>query len=626
MRNRSVKWQMGLVAALSVLGMLMLSVLQYYSMSSIDSLGNARALFNGIESGMLMLRRNEKDFLARKDAKYIEKFNDNHSAVQTQTNLLVDTLQENNLDSSIAERLTPILDDYQMKFLSMADLQQQIGLDSKAGLYGALRKAVHQAEDLLKAHKQDKLIKDMLMLRRREKDFMLRLDLKYLEKFEKDMVVLHQDLSESLISNAIREEVLAALKVYEADFKALVDANVKLGLTRTQGLLGEMRNTIHQSEVLLDELKTDTGQHINEAVIRLELISIAANTILILSIVGLIIYIVPGVTRPVGQLAKLMSDTSKNQDITIRADETGPQEIVSMARAFNRMMETFQKLVSEIGSSSQQLSVAAEEFEVVARTTNSAANMQQAETDQVATAMNEMSVTIQEVARHATSAANASETADEEAKSGHSVVEKNREGITALANEVKSTADVISDLSEESENIGTVLSVIRGIAEQTNLLALNAAIEAARAGEQGRGFAVVADEVRTLAQRSQESTHEIQTIVERLQQAAERAVSAMDKGKNRAHESVQRSELAAESLSAILKSVSVIKDMNLQIATAAEEQAAVSDEINRNIVNISDVTREATSNTGKTVKTGQSLTRMANQLGELVGQFKTANS
>ncbi|MCU7843763.1 MAG: methyl-accepting chemotaxis protein [Candidatus Thiodiazotropha sp. (ex Monitilora ramsayi)] len=622
MRRLSIKWQMGLVAALAVSGMLLLSVLQQYSMIYMESLGDSRVLVSDIESGMLTLRRNEKDFLARKQPKYVDQFKTNYERTLEHTTSLSSAIEKTGLDHTTAENLKTILAAYRKKFLALVELQKQIGLDHKSGLYGALRKAVHQAEELMNAQNQDKLSKEMLMLRRREKDFMLRMDLKYLKKFDNDMVVLQQSLTESTINADVKQKIVNAMNIYERDFKALVDANVKLGLSSKEGLLGEMRKTIHQSEKILSQLQTGTHQHIDSETDRITLQSILISATLTLMILGLIIYIVPGVTRPVKQLADLMSHTSKERDVTIRAEDKGPQEISVMARAFNRMMATLQEMINHITDSSNQLSTAAEQLGVIARAANVGANQQQTETEQVATAMNEMTATVQEVAQHASSAAEASETADHNAHKGHSIVEQNRDSIHLLANEVMSTAEIIGDLSKESENIGTVLSVIRGIAEQTNLLALNAAIEAARAGEQGRGFAVVADEVRTLAQRSHESTQDIQTIVERLQQTAERAVSAMDKGKEQAQESVARSQIAAESLEAILRSVSVIKDMNLQIATASEEQASVSEEINRSVININDVTGETITNTSQTMETGQSLLDMSTQLNDIVRRFK----
>jgi methyl-accepting chemotaxis protein len=191
-----------------------------------------------------------------------------------------------------------------------------------------------------------------------------------------------------------------------------------------------------------------------------------------------------------------------------------------------------------------------------------------------------------------------------------------------LAKDVEEVADVIQKLESDSNNIGGVLDVIRGIAEQTNLLALNAAIEAARAGEQGRGFAVVADEVRTLAQRTQQSTEEIQHMIEQLQSGANNAVQAMKLGRDRAESTVQQAMQAGESLDAIKAAVGTITDMNTQIASAAEEQSAVAEEVNRNIINISDVAIKTTENVNETAEASAKLSQMAMQFSSLVHQSK----
>jgi methyl-accepting chemotaxis protein len=247
---------------------------------------------------------------------------------------------------------------------------------------------------------------------------------------------------------------------------------------------------------------------------------------------------------------------------------------------------------------------------------------QQSETSQVVTAMNEMTATVQEVARHATEAAAAASNADHASVDGKKVVLSTMNAIEALSSEVHSAANVISQLEKDSENIGTVLDVIKGIAEQTNLLALNAAIEAARAGEQGRGFAVVADEVRTLASRTQQSTQEIQTMIENLQVGAQSAVKVMDESRAKAEDSVSQAAKAGGSLEEITHSVSQINDMNTQIATAAEEQSAVAEEINRNIVNISEIVDRTADGANQTSIASEELASLAAQLQQLVNQFK----
>lgn len=217
-------------------------------------------------------------------------------------------------------------------------------------------------------------------------------------------------------------------------------------------------------------------------------------------------------------------------------------------------------------------------------------NQQQVETELVATAMNEMTATVSEVARNTEEAALAAGEANDNSANGKMVVGKVRDSISQLMTEVENTADAITNLEDKSNDIQSIMGVIHGIADQTNLLALNAAIEAARAGEQGRGFAVVADEVRTLAGRTQDATEEINKVIEELRSGINRAVHVMNKGRKQAYDAIEQSDEAGKSLEAISGSVTKISDMNTQIATAATEQSAVAEEMNRNVVNISQMT------------------------------------
>ncbi|WP_371911821.1 methyl-accepting chemotaxis protein [Pseudomonas sp. ok272] len=247
---------------------------------------------------------------------------------------------------------------------------------------------------------------------------------------------------------------------------------------------------------------------------------------------------------------------------------------------------------------------------------------QRSEIEQVATAMNEMTATVQEVARHASQAAHSADSTDQQAVQGQQVVGRAVNAIDAVAIDIEHAVQVIARLQDDSKSISGVLEVIRGVAEQTNLLALNAAIEAARAGEQGRGFAVVADEVRTLASRTQQSTGEIQAVIEQLQSAAREAAAVMQQSQARARDSVEQAQLASGALEQITLSVTRINDMNAQIASAAEEQSSVSDEINQNVVNINDVADRVTDSAGQTAQASSQLARLAVDLQALVGQFR----
>lgn len=302
----------------------------------------------------------------------------------------------------------------------------------------------------------------------------------------------------------------------------------------------------------------------------------------------------------------------------------GSDEYAWMCWEYSKASEGFIELVKEMLGSSVQLATAAEELSAITGQANQGVIRQQGEIEQVATAMNEMSATVSEVSKNAGSAATAATNADERAKDGRGVVNTTVDAINNLASEVVRTSDVIENLKGNSLSIGAVLDVIRDIAEQTNLLALNAAIEAARAGEQGRGFAVVADEVRTLASRTQQSTQEINDMIARLQNGANEAVSAMETGRAQAEESVSQAAKTGEALNEITLVVDDIKNMNMQIASAAEQQSATAEEINRNIVNISEVAQETANGTQETANASDELARLASDLQMQVSKFKIA--
>lgn len=309
-------------------------------------------------------------------------------------------------------------------------------------------------------------------------------------------------------------------------------------------------------------------------------------------------------------------------DFTRNISLDGKDEFAWMAWKCNTVVKNLTSMVRDIVKDAEQVAAAAEELSTITEQSRQRVFNQNQQTEQVASAMTEMSATVHEVARNASRAAEAAQDADEQAKNGTAVVRQTIQSINGLAAEVERTSEAINKLKEDSVAIGAVLDVIRGIAEQTNLLALNAAIEAARAGEQGRGFAVVADEVRTLASRTQQSTQEIQGMIERLQTGANQAVSAMLQGKGAAKTSVDQAINAGESLEIINRFIDTIKDMNTQIAAAAEEQSVTAEEINRNVVNISGISHETAEGSEQTAAASEELARLASHLQEQVGCFK----
>lgn len=337
--------------------------------------------------------------------------------------------------------------------------------------------------------------------------------------------------------------------------------------------------------------------------------------------VGAALLITRIIVNPLNQLvdhASKVADGDLRQNIsTDRKDELG-----RLMMAMQVMTENLRHTIKEVADGVSQIASAAEELSAVTEQTSTGANQQRDESDQVATAMNEMTATVQEVAKSAESAATYASESDEQAKEGHQVVTSAMTQIEALSADVDTSADLITRLREDSTNIGTILDVIRSIAEQTNLLALNAAIEAARAGEQGRGFAVVADEVRALAKRTHDSTGEIETLVDTLQKGANEAAESMRSNSDSAESAVEVTRRAAESLANIAESVSSIQSMNLQIATAVEEQTSVAEDISESVVNIREVTDQSATANNQIAVSSNDLARLGGELQRTVEKFR----
>jgi len=322
--------------------------------------------------------------------------------------------------------------------------------------------------------------------------------------------------------------------------------------------------------------------------------------------------------KRISEIANAISQNDVSHECKMQSDDM----IGEIIDAFNQMAANLRNMIGQISGATTQLAAAAEETSAITDETSRGVQQQQAEIDSIASAMDEMTSTVQEVARNAAEASKAADMADNDAKSGALVATQAIGGIDSLLNEVDSAAQVIRNLEKESENIGSVLDVIRGIAEQTNLLALNAAIEAARAGEQGRGFAVVADEVRTLASRTQQSTQEIHNMIQRLQDGAGNAVKVMESAQGQAQNSSDMVEKAAESLAAIAGAVSNINDMNTMIASAAEEQSAVAGEMQVNMNGIRAVSDRSAEGVKQTAQASEELARLAAEQQVLMAQFR----
>ena len=330
-----------------------------------------------------------------------------------------------------------------------------------------------------------------------------------------------------------------------------------------------------------------------------------------------------GVTRPINSVAAMLKDiASGDGDLTQRLAYSKKDELGELVTWFNRFLDKLQPTIAQIKQSISEARGTADQSSAIARQTSEGMQVQFREIDQVATASNEMSATAHDVANSASNAASAARGADQSAREGMSIIEQSTRDITTLADEVSKAVSEVEALAVNSEQIGSVLEVIRSIAEQTNLLALNAAIEAARAGESGRGFAVVADEVRNLAKRTQDSVEEIRQVIERIQSGTRGVVATMHSSQQQAQSNAGQIHQAVQALGKISDAVTVISDMNLQIASAAEQQSAVAEEVNRNVSAIRTVTETLTGQATESAAISSQLNALASQQMKLMDQFR----
>jgi len=328
------------------------------------------------------------------------------------------------------------------------------------------------------------------------------------------------------------------------------------------------------------------------------------------------------VVNPLGEIRNVMNSISQNSDLRQRLSTDSNDEIGQLSSSFNSMLNNFTSSLSQVSETSIQLSNATAKISNVALQTTEAAKQQNQETESVLHAMQELESSVRDVRTGAGGASLASIEADQQAANGASTTKNAIDGIYELVTEIERASEVIKRLDEKSKGVSSVLDVIKGLAEQTNLLALNAAIEAARAGEQGRGFAVVADEVRTLATRSHHATEEIENIIVQLQHEAKDAVAVMDNAKHSAEQRRLQVQSADEGLNLIASRVTHIRQLNAQMSQAADNQNQVAQLVSQSVANISRLADHTAQDAEQTNNASLELVKLANRLNQLVEQFK----
>ena len=428
------------------------------------------------------------------------------------------------------------------------------------------------------------------------------------------------------------EQLSKGLAVYMSSAKNLTEGMINGTIELSK--MASMANVMHSNyKSFTDSLKKFRERALVDFGKRLEYANqesqMALNTGLILGAIVIVILCISAwlvsqnITKNLFRIIKELEGMSTGKgDLTVRLETKAKDEVGLLVDRFNGFVTHWQLMIKVLTNLSYGVTQGADDVYKIAQHTRTGIENQQHEIQQVATAVAEMSQTAQEVSNNASEAATATQQANNESENSHNVVQESIHSITHLAEEIESARNVIQKLSEQVQTISSASQDIRSIADQTNLLALNAAIEAARAGEQGRGFAVVADEVRTLAGRTGESTDQIETIISGLLTGAQQAVEVMEKSKDQAYQAVEQSKVTGDSLEAIISSINTINQMNSMVASSTDEQKTVAETVSENIVRIDGFSEQTVEDAKSTSEATESLSAQAEQLKSIVSEFK----
>ncbi|OYD23960.1 methyl-accepting chemotaxis protein [Oceanimonas baumannii] len=610
-----IKHKLALNTLLVIAAMGILFTLFTHTLNTIKTLNHGKALAMTLSNDMLSLRREEKDFMARMEVAYLNDFQQH--MVQTRRHLteLNALLAQQQLPISTLAALDERFTRYNTDFKAVAAAYQRLGLDHESGLEGELRRAVHNVEASLNESGADQVLITLLQLRRAEKDFMLRHDIRYVQRFN----TLHQRLLSQL--NALDLPHSQATE-YRKRFLAYADELERVGLSSEQGLQLAMRQTVQSTESLLESSLADIEQELQNYLDRATRTATLVFILMLLLTAGVAMLISRSIFRPIRQIRDSVLTIHRSHNLGLHIDTGSKDEMAEIADALNTMLKGFRDVIGQVNQAVSTMNQTTLQLSESAATTTTDIERQQQETELVATAVTEMVSTIDDIARNTDHTATRAGQANSSATEGQQQVQGTIERIRRLAVQLENSVGSIEDLSHQSETIGSVLQVIRDIADQTNLLALNAAIEAARAGEQGRGFAVVADEVRALAARTQDATQEIATIISSLQGKTDAMVQLIYQSREEGLESSQQARQAEAVLNEINQEVTDISDMATQIATAIEQQSSVANEIGRNVVVIRDITDNTVQAVRKNSEATQNIAAQAQNLKQVVSVFQ----
>ncbi|OAN11231.1 hypothetical protein A3K86_19935 [Photobacterium jeanii] len=567
-----------------------------------------------LEISLLNLRRYEKDFLIRHDQVALDKFAQETRHFNTLNQDLLKGADVIGFDKAPIEEIGHEVELYLDAFNELSKLYMQLGEEESTA--GLVPKIIDTTEHLFDHVRTQESLVAYVELTNLVRDVASKFSAQKLARVESLSEVLRSELSANFDQDGLKDldQLLSMLNQAES-------LSSRIGLTPTDGLLGKTRSAAHSMESKFDGIAIDIFKKVDSDLDELMIISIIIAAIAIIALISISELTKRNILRRIEDLQHMMEKVEQNNDLTLRADANAQDEIGKMSASINSTLDKLNGFMREVQQVSHTVNDEAVNIQSRSRKTESDLNTQQAETEMVVTAVTEMSATINEIAETTGNAARNAETANASARDGLDEVSNTRNMINLLSNSLSSTNQLVDELAAASNNIGAVMNVIGDIAEQTNLLALNAAIEAARAGEQGRGFAVVADEVRTLAQRTQHSTAEISQIIETLQSKTNQVVANICDCQGHSSDSVEQASSAEAKLNQIMTDIELILDSSTQIAAAVEEQSQVTGEVSQNLNNISEVVHNSVATAQENTTTSMQLSASSEQLKSAVDRF-----
>ncbi|WP_299270422.1 methyl-accepting chemotaxis protein [uncultured Psychrosphaera sp.] len=617
-KNRLFANAIVVATALSILFVIMLT-----NAATLNTLGLSLAKVEKLEAQVLVLRKHEKDFLARKDPKYVGKFQD------TVTELQKNIFNVRGVADDFGFKVVEINDfeqavkDYSIQFNQVSELQSKIGMTPKDGFYGELRSAVHDVEDSLKQSNSYQLLALMLQLRRAEKDFMLRRDLKYIDTFNTGVEAFNQQLLDEPLDPSTANSIQNNLGIYQSKFEQLVNAEVQIGLNEKSGALGQLRATIHQTESSLDAIITNFHTALEQEVDATITKAIIVFVIAVIFTLFIVFTTSRSILMPILAVRNAISHIRTNNDLTWLVKTKGKDELVELGTDVNSLVADFKNLIVNVNTALTTLDNSTEELASNTQNTLEGMEQQFSESDMVATSGAEMQATVADISQNTQLATATAQKNGEMAQEGSKEVDLTVGNIRELAAQLKNALTQMEELEKDSQLIGTASDAIRGVADQTNLLALNAAIEAARAGEQGRGFAVVAGEVRDLAMRTQQSTGEIETIITSLQASTKTIVNVVNQCYKSGIECSEQAQSAGESLQRIASQVDEVIGMNSQISASLKEQDMVATEMSKHVIKIRDIASDSQERAAVNADASKDIAKQAAILHQEIEKYKT---